>query len=263
MAMPAPATTTRAGPSTLAGGALMDLGCYGLHVMRSLGRLAHAGHRGPPSIVGRARRAAHARRGRPVRRRARIPGGATGLSTHSMVGDDHSFTIRIVGTAGELLVHDFIKPSEDDRLTVTTAAGSTGRAPRHQRRRTPISWRRSPPTSSTAPRCRSATSRRGGEHGLRRCGLPRRGNGAPLAPSPREAPGPPGSARHPRPGGGPLVPPQSQQHHLAVCAEGDCQRVTPHRGTCRWFAMDVHTSIVPVADTSGTVARATERRRVV
>jgi len=33
----------------MAGGALMDLGCYGLHVIRSLGRLGVPGIEGPPS----------------------------------------------------------------------------------------------------------------------------------------------------------------------------------------------------------------------
>lgn len=42
-----------------------------------------------------------------------------------MVGDHRSFTIYIAGTAGELLVHDFISPSTDDRLTITTATGTT------------------------------------------------------------------------------------------------------------------------------------------
>ena len=40
-----------------------------------------------------------------------FPGGATGLCANSMVADDYSFTLRIVGTEGERLVHDFIKPT--------------------------------------------------------------------------------------------------------------------------------------------------------
>jgi predicted dehydrogenase len=52
-----------------------------------------------------------------------FPGGATGLSTNSMVAENYSFTLRIEGTAGEVLVHDFIRPHDDDRVTVRTAAG--------------------------------------------------------------------------------------------------------------------------------------------
>ena len=42
-----------------------------------------------------------------------------------MVSDDYSFTIRIVGTKGDALVHNFIKPQDDDRVTVRTPAGTT------------------------------------------------------------------------------------------------------------------------------------------
>src|SRR4051794_10876363 len=43
MAMPAPADDDPRWSFDMAGGALMDLGCYGLHVMRSLGRMAVPG----------------------------------------------------------------------------------------------------------------------------------------------------------------------------------------------------------------------------
>ena len=51
--------------------------------------------------------------------------GATGRCTHSMVDDEYSFTWRVTGTLGEALVHNFIKPHEDDRVTVRTGAGTT------------------------------------------------------------------------------------------------------------------------------------------
>jgi predicted dehydrogenase len=125
MAMPAPADDDPRWSLDLAGGALMDLGCYGLHVMRSLGRLAMPGIGGPPSIVG----AVAEQRTPGVDAWCDVeigfPGGATGLAAHSMVGEDYSFTIRIVGTAGDVLVHDFIKPNTDDRVTITTAGGRT------------------------------------------------------------------------------------------------------------------------------------------
>jgi predicted dehydrogenase len=125
MTMPAPADDDPRWSLDLAGGAMMDLGCYGLHVMRSLGRLAMPGVEGRPSIVR-----AHAEERTPgvdawCDVELGFPGGATGLTANSMVGDHRSFTIRIVGTAGDLLVHDFISPSTDDRLTVTTESGAT------------------------------------------------------------------------------------------------------------------------------------------
>ncbi len=53
-----------------------------------------------------------------------FPGGATGLSANTMAAPDYSFTLRIVGTKGDLLVHNFIKPNADDRLTIRTPAGT-------------------------------------------------------------------------------------------------------------------------------------------
>jgi predicted dehydrogenase len=125
MSMPAPGDDDPRWSLELAGGALMDLGCYGLHVMRSLGRLAAPGIEGRPSVVR-----AHAEQRTPgvdawCDVEIGFPGGATGLTANSMVGEHHMHTIRIVGTAGSLLVHDFIKPNADDRLTITTPAGTT------------------------------------------------------------------------------------------------------------------------------------------
>jgi predicted dehydrogenase len=124
MAMPTPADDDPRWSYELAGGALMDLGCYGIHVMRSLGRLAVPGLEGRPSVVR-----AHAEQRTPdVDAWCDVdfgfPGGATGLAAHSMVAEDYSFTIRIVGTRGDLLVHDFIKPNADDRLTIRTPNGT-------------------------------------------------------------------------------------------------------------------------------------------
>jgi predicted dehydrogenase len=125
MAMPAPADDDPRWSYELAGGALMDLGCYGIHVMRMLGRLSVPGIEGRPSIVR-----AHAEQRRPnvdawCDVEVGFPGGASGLSANSMVAEHHSMSIEIAGTAGELRVHDFIKPNEDDRLTLRTADGTT------------------------------------------------------------------------------------------------------------------------------------------
>ena len=116
MAMPAPEADDPRWSVELAGGALMDLGCYGLHVMRRLGH---------PSIIR-----AHAEQRSPgvdawCDVDLAFPGGATGLSTNSMVADDYAFTLRIVGTNGDALVHNFIKPNDDDRLTIRTPSGTT------------------------------------------------------------------------------------------------------------------------------------------
>ncbi|TFV59636.1 Gfo/Idh/MocA family oxidoreductase [Mycobacterium sp. PS03-16] len=116
MAMPAPQDDDPRWSLDLAGGALMDLGCYGLHLLRRLGH---------PAIV----RARAEQRAPGVDACCDVevayPGGATGLSANSMVAEDFSFTLRIAGTRGEVLVHNFIKPHEDDRITIRTDAGDT------------------------------------------------------------------------------------------------------------------------------------------
>ena len=76
MAMPAPEDDDPRWSLGLAGGALMDLGCYGLHIMRRLGH---------PSIVR-----AHAEQRSPgvdawCDVDLAFPGGATGLSANSRV----------------------------------------------------------------------------------------------------------------------------------------------------------------------------------
>ncbi|WP_099040619.1 Gfo/Idh/MocA family protein [Mycobacterium neglectum] len=116
MAMPEPEAADPRWSLELAGGALMDLGCYGLHVMRRLGH---------PSIVR-----AHAKEHSPgidawCDVELGFPGGATGLSTNSMVADDRHFTTQIVGTKGDVKVHNFIKPQDDDRVSIRTPAGTT------------------------------------------------------------------------------------------------------------------------------------------
>ena len=116
MAMPAPEAGDPRWSLDLAGGALMDLGCYGLHVMRQLGK---------PSVVR-----AHAKERSPgvdawCDVDLAFPSGATGLSANSMVAHDYHFSVQIVGTDGDALAHNFIKPQDDDRITVRTPAGAT------------------------------------------------------------------------------------------------------------------------------------------
>ena len=177
MAMPAPDDDDPRWSFDMAGGALMDLGCYGLHVMRTLGRLSVPGLGGRPSVTR-----AHAEQRTPevdawCDVELGFPGGATALSANSMVADDYSYTIRIVGTAGDLLVHDFIKPNEDDRTDHQHRCGHHRRATRH-----PVfllvpagGLRRARAGRDTAP---VRHRRRGREHGHHRRRVPRGGHAA-------------------------------------------------------------------------------------
>ncbi|MBX7431422.1 Gfo/Idh/MocA family oxidoreductase [Mycobacterium sp. Y57] len=116
MGMPTPQPGDPRWSLELAGGALMDLGCYGLHVMRRFGT---------PTVTA----ATAVQRSPGVDERCDVEvaldSGATGLATHSMVDDEYSFTLRVIGETGEALVHNFIKPHEDDRVTISTAGGTT------------------------------------------------------------------------------------------------------------------------------------------
>ena len=116
MGMPEPAPEDPRWSLELAGGALMDLGCYGMHLMRQFGN---------PAVA----KATAVQRTPGVDERCDVevtfPSGATGLSTNSMVDDEHSFTLKVIGSHGEALVHNFIKPRDDDRVTVRTPDGTT------------------------------------------------------------------------------------------------------------------------------------------
>lgn len=116
MGMPTPQPDDPRWSLELAGGALMDLGCYALHVMRRFGE---------PSVVTAT--AVERSAGVDERFDAELvfPSGVTALTTNSMVDEDYSFTLRMLGTRGEAFVHNFIKPRDDDRLTITTEDGTT------------------------------------------------------------------------------------------------------------------------------------------
>lgn len=116
MGMPAPQPDDPRWSLELAGGALMDLGCYALHLMRRFGE---------PAVVTAT--AVERSAGVDERFDAELvfPSGVTGSTTNSMVDAEYSFTLRLLGTRGEVFVHNFIKPRDDDRLTLTTEDGTT------------------------------------------------------------------------------------------------------------------------------------------
>ena len=105
----------------LAGGALMDLGCYSLHAHRVLAPWLG----GAPSVV--AARGGE-RAGLPgvdewVDADLVFPSGATGLARCNMAGKEPELTYRIIGSRGEAVIPNYILPHLDDRVIVTTADG--------------------------------------------------------------------------------------------------------------------------------------------
>lgn len=121
IAMPAPPDSDPRWSFELAGGSMMDLGCYALHSSRMLARWAG----GSPWVVS-AR--GGERTGRPgvdewIEAELAYPSGATGLARCDMAADGWRATCRVVGERGEATALDFILPHLDDRVVVTTAAG--------------------------------------------------------------------------------------------------------------------------------------------
>jgi predicted dehydrogenase len=118
MSMPTPPAADPRWAYPLAGGALMDLGCYAIHVMRSFGRFAG----GSPTVTG-ARATLFAPE---VDAACEVDfafppgpdGAAAGYAWVSMVGDRYEFSIEFTGEGGSILIPDFLGPNRDNRFIV-------------------------------------------------------------------------------------------------------------------------------------------------
>lgn len=121
MRIPAPAPEDPRWSLALAGGALMDLGCYSLHAVRAMAPLAG----GEPRLIG-ARGAE--REGLPgvdewVDADLVYPSGVPASARCNMAADERVMTYRLIGSKGEATVSNFVLPHTDDRLFVRTADG--------------------------------------------------------------------------------------------------------------------------------------------
>lgn len=116
--IPAPGDDDPRWSLELAGGALMDLGCYSLHAFRTLG--AFAG--GEPQVVA-ARgmsRAGHPGVDEWVHAELAYPDGATARSFTHMAGPEVVMRLTVVGSAGSIEVHNFVVPHHDDLIDIVT-----------------------------------------------------------------------------------------------------------------------------------------------
>ncbi|MFF7639513.1 Gfo/Idh/MocA family oxidoreductase [Streptomyces canus] len=121
VAIPAPADSDPRWSLPLAGGAVMDLGCYSLHALRVLAPWAG----GAPRLVS-ARGGERA--GAPgvdewLDADLAFPGGATGSARCHMAYDRLEMSCRIIGSQGEACAPNFVLPHTDDRVVVRTADG--------------------------------------------------------------------------------------------------------------------------------------------
>jgi predicted dehydrogenase len=114
--MPDPGANDPRWSFQLAGGALMDLGCYALHANRALAEWAG----GQPKVV-QAR--AGERAGAPgvdewLHADLAFPAGITGTARCHMAADRWEMTCRIIGRRGTATAMNFVQPHLDDRVLV-------------------------------------------------------------------------------------------------------------------------------------------------
>jgi predicted dehydrogenase len=118
VAIPPPSDADPRWSLALAGGAMMDLGCYGLHAQRMMGRFAG----GPPELVSAqaGTRQDLADVDEWLNAKLAFPSGATGTARCHMAYPEMEMTFRIMGTKGEAVAHNFVQPHLDDRISIST-----------------------------------------------------------------------------------------------------------------------------------------------
>ncbi len=121
VAIPAPDDADPRWSLPLAGGAVMDLGCYSLHAARMLGPWAG----GAPRLVSAraGERAAAPGVDEWLDAELEYPGGAVASARCHMAYDELEMSCRIVGTRGEASAPNFVLPHLDDRVVVRTPEG--------------------------------------------------------------------------------------------------------------------------------------------
>lgn len=117
MLMPPPAPDDPRWSADLAGGGVMDVGCYALRAVRDLADL-----RGGEPRVLRAVGGEHP--DHPgvdawMSADLELPDGVPARVESSMTHHDVDFSLRLVGTRGEAYAPNFVKPQQDDRVVVT------------------------------------------------------------------------------------------------------------------------------------------------
>ncbi len=119
MVMPAPDDDDPRWRLDLAGGGLMDVGCYGLHALRMLG----AALGGAPKVV--AARAGERDAGVDawLDVELELPGGVPATLRSGMNAPAYDFSYRMVGARGQAFAPDFPRPHIDDRIVVTGPDG--------------------------------------------------------------------------------------------------------------------------------------------
>jgi predicted dehydrogenase len=168
---PEPAFTSHCYRYELAGGALMDAGCYAVHCLRLLGV-------GEPEVISARAKLIRPQVDRAMTAALRFPDGATGRTTCSLRSAHLlSFRARVVGSRGELRVSNYLTPQVLHRMAIRPG-GSHGIRVGGEATYVPPAPRlhgRHPPRRAGA----HPTGRLGGLDAADRPDLPRRGPAAP------------------------------------------------------------------------------------
>lgn len=106
----------------LAGGSTMDVGCYAIHGLRTLGMFGG----GEPAVVSATamQREGVALMDESMEADVVYPSGMTGHFLSSFAHPEMDFTMRIIGAKGEAFAHNFCAAALDDRITVTSAGAT-------------------------------------------------------------------------------------------------------------------------------------------
>lgn len=121
-AVPAPPDTDVRWSLPLAGGALMDLGCYALHANRMLAPWAG----GEPQVVSATgvEHPPHPGVDESIDAQLAFPSGATGRARCNMNTTGLTVTLTVTGELGSVMAVNFAVPQRDDTVEITTPAGT-------------------------------------------------------------------------------------------------------------------------------------------
>lgn len=120
--VPAPPDTDVRWSLPLAGGALMDLGCYSLHANRMLAPWTG----GAPAVVSAegGEHPPHPGVDEWIDARLAFPSGATGRARCHMNAAELVVTLTVTGELGSVRAVNFVLPQLDDTVEITTTAGT-------------------------------------------------------------------------------------------------------------------------------------------
>lgn len=103
----------------LAGGSTMDLGCYSIHLLRTLLRSE------PRVVSAEARRVDGGQIDEALTAHLEFPGGIRAVASSSLLEDAERQSGVITGTRGSIAIEGFVKPHGGNSLTLTVDGHST------------------------------------------------------------------------------------------------------------------------------------------